>query len=63
METNIVGFKFEVVKNGIIGVIDGKSRNGIYDVTFFKDGNFYLSARVYEETIINNLIYGVYKEI
>jgi hypothetical protein len=57
------GFKFEVVKNGIIGIIDGVSTTGIYSVAFFKDGGFYYHASVYERTIIDNLKIGAYKEI
>jgi hypothetical protein len=57
------GFKFEVVKNGIIGIIDGVSTTGIYSVAFFKDSGFYYRASVYEKTIIDNLKIGAYKEI
>ena len=58
-----IGFKFEVVKNGIIGIIDGVTTTGIYGVAFFEDGSFYFHADVYEGTIINNLKIGAYKEI
>jgi len=57
------GFKFEVVKNGNIGVIDGVSTTGIYSVVFYKDGEVYLRAGVEEGTIRENLKDGRYKEI
>lgn len=58
-----IGFKFVVVKNGIIGVIDGVSTKGIYSVSFFKDDSFYYRADVYEGTIAGNLKIGLYKGV
>ena len=55
-----IGFKFEVVKNGIIGIIDGVSTSGIYSVCFYKNGEMYLRADVCEGTIANNIKYGEY---
>lgn len=57
------GFKFEVVKNGIIGEIDGVSTTGIYSVCFYRDGSMYYRADVYEGTIRDNLKYGYYREV
>lgn len=57
------GFKFEVVKNGIIGVIDGVSAAKVYSVVFYKDGEIYLRADVCEGTIRENLRSGYYKKI
>ncbi len=57
------GFKFEVVKNGIVGVIDGVSTAKVYSVTFYKNGEMYLRADVCEGTIRENLRSGYYKEI
>lgn len=58
-----IGFKFKVVKNGIIGVIDGVSTLGIYSVVFYMDEFPYYRADVFEGTITNNLQNGVYEEI
>jgi hypothetical protein len=58
-----IGFKFEVVKFGIIGIIDGVSTPGIYSVAFFDYYGFYCRRSVYEGTIIDNLKIGAYKEI
>ena len=57
------GFKFEVVKNGIVGVIDGVSTAKVYSVAFYKDGEMYLRADVCEGTIRENLRSGYYREI
>lgn len=58
-----IGFKFEVVKNEIIGIIDGVTTTRIYSVAFFEDESFYYRADVHEGTITGNLKIGVYKEI
>lgn len=58
------GFRFEVVKNGIIGEITGVTREGVYGVLFFnKDGIPYYRADVFEGTIRDNLRLGNYKEV
>lgn len=57
------GFTFKVVKNNIIGQIDGVTTTGIYSVVFYKNGSIYYRADVYEGTIINNLKSGFYKEV
>jgi hypothetical protein len=57
------GFRFEVVKNGIIGEINGVTTTGIYNVCFFEDGQLYYTADVYEGTIRDNLKYGYYREV
>lgn len=57
------GFRFRVVKNGIIGEIDGVSTTGIYSVCFYEDGKFYYRADVHEGTIADNLKYGYYEAI
>lgn len=58
-----IGFKFEVAKNGLIGIIDGVTTTGIYSVSFYENGGLYLRADVYEGTITDNLKIGAYKEI
>jgi hypothetical protein len=57
-----IGFRFEVTKNGMIGVITGYS-SGIYGVAFYEDNELYLIADVHEGTITNNLATGAYKEL
>ena len=56
------GFRFKVVKNGIIGEITGCGA-GIYTVAFFENGSMYLLADVHEGTIRDNLKYGYYEAI
>ena len=57
------GFSFEVVKNGIIGELDGLTRPGIWSVCFYENGSMIHRYDVYEQTIINNLKAGLYKEV
>ena len=57
------GFRFEVVKNGIVGIIDGVTTTGIYSVAFYEGGEMYFRADVHEGTIRDNLKYGYYKEV
>ena len=54
------GFMIEVVKNGIIGKIDGEA-SGIYSMVFFQNGQMYYRAEVTEGTINENLAYGYWK--
>lgn len=58
-----VGFRFEVVKNGLIGIIKGVTATGLYSVTFYENGRLYLCANVFEDTITLNLKIGAYREI
>lgn len=58
-----IGFKFKVVKNGIIGIIDGVTTTGIYSIMFYQDGCPYYRADVHEGTITGNLQIGSYKEL
>ena len=58
-----LGFKFKVVKNGIIGVIDGVTRSGVYSVSFYEDNELCYQADVHEGTITGNLNIGTYKEL
>lgn len=57
------GFEFEVVKNGIIGIIDGVSTTGIYSVCFYENGEMYHRADVHESTITNGLECGAYRAL
>lgn len=58
-----IGFTFKVVKNGIVGVIDGVTTTGIYSVVFFENGSLYYRADVHEGTIRDNLKYGFYEKV
>lgn len=56
------GTIFEVVKNGIIGKIDGEA-SGIYSIVFFQGGQMYYRASVTKGTITENLAYGYWKPL
>lgn len=52
---------FKVVERGITGVVVDMTDKGLYDVCFMRNGTLYLRAEVHEETITDNLKYGVYE--
>lgn len=66
-----IGFKFKVVKNGIVGEVDGVATSGIDGITdkpicsvcFYENGGLYYRADVFEDTITQNLKHGFYEEI
>ena len=59
------GLKFKVVKSGLIGeVMDNGGElfgSNVYTIAFtYENGKEYMTATVYEDTIINNVKYGTY---
>ena len=61
------GFKFEVVKNGIVGEVGEKCqvRNNeqTYNVLFYEGKIPCYYAEVFESTIVNNLGLGNYRAL
>ena len=56
------GFLFEVVKNGIIGKIDGEA-SGVYSIVLFQGGQMYDRVEVTEGTVNENIAYGYWKPL
>lgn len=60
------GFRFTVVKNGIVGVVGGWSsqfaNETVYSVSFYENGRHYATYMVHESTIECNLRLGIYRE-
>lgn len=60
------GFRFTVVKNGIVGVVGGCVTGlfgePVYSVSFYENGRLCGNFTVHESTIEINLRSGVYRE-
>lgn len=61
------GFRFKVVKSGLIGIITSEPYDWFgktcYGVEYFENDEYYMTSDVFEFTIIANLKYGVYVEL
>ena len=60
------GFKFTVVKNGLVGIVGGWTSQFcdelVYSVSFYENGSHYATYMVCESTIKNNIRLGLYRE-